>query len=147
MNTPFVIQALIAFLVPVQIALAATEEEIIEAFTGDAAVQETIQKVRAATGGNQEEAQVVPLDGLCGVAGCYFRNLVVMRIMREGTNPQTGTVLATVEGMNGKIEKVQLVEIVPKHVSDISRRDGVDLRVLEKHPPPPPRLETGRKEH
>ncbi len=146
MNTRFFIQALFAFLGPCQIVMAATEEEIVEAFKNDALVQEEMRNVRAATGGKREEVQVVPLGSACGVVGCHFRSLVVMRITTEGTNPHTGTVLATVEGMNGKIEKVELVEIAPKQANPTSRKDGVDLRVLEREPLPPPKLEIERKE-
>lgn len=100
-------------------AFAATTEEVIEAAKQNEDVQVELGQVRSAVNGNSETADVISLGGLCGVAGCSFAKLVVIRVHRGGVNPQTGTVLAKVEETNGKINRVGLVQLWPKkHVEE-----------------------------
>lgn len=97
-----------------QTALAASVENVIDAFKKNGPVQAEIKRVRSIVGGDHEEIETVRLGGSCGVVGCYTHTLVVMRIGRKGTNPQTGTVLARVDELNGKIIRVTPVELSPK---------------------------------
>jgi hypothetical protein len=96
-------------------AFAATTEEVIEAAKQNEDVQVELGQARlAVNGNNSESADVISLGGVCGVAGCNFSKLVVIRVHRGGVNPQTATILAKVEERNGKIEKVGLVQLWPK---------------------------------
>lgn len=130
-----------------QNAIAATQEAIIEAFKRDKAVQAEIQKVKERTGVSQEEIQVVGLGGLCGVAGCSFRYLVVMGLRRGGVNSESGSVLATVTGHNGIIGKVTLVELKPKNLPEPKAETKfpspeLEIKIERKLPPlPTPPLE------
>lgn len=127
----------ISLLLNVQIALAATSEDILEAFNHDKVVQSEIRKLEADGRGDQKEYDVVDLGGSCGVVGCYFHSLVVMRITRAGTNPQTSSILARVDGLNGKITAVSLVELSTK--TGKSR-----LQVQKRYPAPNKPLEPTR---
>lgn len=104
----------ISLLLNVQIALAVTPEDILKAFNHDKLVQSEIRKLEADDQGDQKQYDVVKLGGSCGVVGCYFHSLVVMRITRVGTNTQTSSILARVDGLNGKITGVSLVELSTK---------------------------------
>ena len=111
-----IIFPILIVLLSTQVSFAASPDEMIDAFKKDQRVQEEIHKVRSSTRGTHEEIQVVDLGGSCGFVGCYRYSLVIMRITRKGTNPQTGTVLARVEELKGQIRKIELVEIVPKAI-------------------------------
>jgi hypothetical protein len=95
-------------------SIAASVENVIDAFKKNGPVQAEIKRVRSIVGGDHEETETVSLGGSCGVVGCYTHTLVVMRISRKGTNPQTGTVLARVDELNGKIIRITPVELSPK---------------------------------
>jgi hypothetical protein len=104
----------ISLLLNVQIALAVTSDDILKAFNQDKVVQSEIRKLEADGRGDQKEYDVVDLGGSCGVVGCYFQSLVIMRITSAGANPQTSSILARVDGLNGKITGVSLVELSTK---------------------------------
>lgn len=120
-----------------QSAFAVTTEEIIDAFMRDEAVQTEIRMQRDHIRGDREEVQVVDLGRQCGVVGCYFYKLVIMKITRETVNPQTGTVLARIDGLHGKIEKVTLVELSPK-------RSKETFNIQKRYSAPAIRLERVR---
>jgi len=119
----------ISLLLNLQVALAATSEDILEAFNHDKVVQSEIRKLEADGRGDQKEYDVVDLGGSCGVVGCYFQSLVVMRITNVWVNPQTSSILARVDGLNGKITGVSLVEL--------STRTGKSCLQVQKRCPAP----------
>ncbi len=118
-------------------ALAATQDEIIDAFWNDKAVQAEIERIKHRLKPNHEEIQIVGLGEGCGVAGCSFTNLVVLKLRRAGVNPQAGSVLVTVTDRNGKIGKVTLMELRPRGMPD--------LKIENSIPPPEPELKIERR--
>ena len=93
-------------------------EDVLEAIKSSPIVQAEVTKTRqrvAAKESAKEQIKIVGLGGLCGVAGCSTMYLAVITVHRGGVNPQTGSVLATVDKrFPGGVGKVMIVEIKPK---------------------------------
>lgn len=74
--------------------------------------------------------------GASGVVGCSFEALVISRVSRAGVNSATGVVLAKVEGMNGEVQRVSLVELSaarntegPLHVERVYEAPHIRLEI------------------
>lgn len=95
-------------------------EDVLEAIKSSPIVQAEVARTRqrvAAKESLKEKIKIVSLGGLCGVAGCSARYLAVITVHRGGVNPQTGSVLATVDRRTpGGLGKVMVVELKPKEV-------------------------------
>jgi len=93
-------------------------EDVLEAIKSSPIVQAEVTRTRqrvAAKESVKEKIKIVSLGGLCGAAGCSTRYLAVITVHRGGVNPQTGSVLATVDRRTpGGLGKVAVVELKPK---------------------------------
>ena len=93
-------------------------EDVVEAVNNSPVVQAEVTRVRKSVNAKKsvkENINVLSLGGGCGVAGCDTRYLAVITVHRGGVNPQTGSVLATVERHTpGKLGKVRIVELKTK---------------------------------
>lgn len=93
-------------------------QDVVAAVKNSPIVQAEVSRLRKEVNAKEsvkENIQVVGLGGLCGVAGCNARYLAVITVHRGGVNPQTGSVLATVERTTrGGLGEVRVVELKTK---------------------------------
>jgi hypothetical protein len=93
-------------------------EDVVEAVKNSPVVQAEVTRVCKSVNAKEsvkENINVLSLGGGCGVAGCDTRYLAVITVHRGGVNPQTGSVLATVERHTpGRLGKVRIVELKTK---------------------------------
>ena len=131
--------AMLSCMVPADTVADDAPDDVIEAVRNSAVVQTEVSRARKRVNAKDSSAEgikVVGLGGGCGVAGCSARYLAVIKVHRGGVNPQTESVLATVERFtNGRLGKVRVVELKPKEAVETK------LEVQKRYSSPRPAIE------
>ena len=114
--------------------------DVVEAFRASPTVQSEISRLRQSINTKepeQENIKIIGLGGACGVAGCGASYLAVITVHRRGVNPQSASVLATVErSPKGVLGRVSVVELKVKGVEEpkleVQRRYSSSLPTIER---------------
>ncbi len=121
-------------------------DDFLDAVLTSPVVQAEIGRIREAVNAHpssKEEVTILPLDGLCGVRGCTSRMLAVITVHRREVNPQSASILATIEiHTNRELPKVTLVELKRKETvetkPEIQRRYSSPMPMIHRSEPNTP---------
>lgn len=113
---------LLLSMLPLDAAADDVPEDVVEAVRTSTVVQAEMSRVRKRINAKEsarEEIKVLKIGSICGIAGCSTSYLAVITAHRRGVNPQSGTVLATVQrSTRGSLGKVSVVELKAKGVEE-----------------------------